>query len=239
MSELDPGAGAVTLTVGAGRGTARSLPGPASACAVLVVDIQGSFADPDELVARGVSAEGRAAVAAAIDATERLVDAARTVGAKVVWVQLIQRPEAPWHSSSFLRERPEDAEGPCTSGTPGADWYQVGPGSGEPVVTKHRYSGFIGTDLDGVLRSLGVTWVIPCGLTTECCVESTARDAFQLDYPVVMAEEASASYDLGEHASSLELLAVNFALVTRLDDLLAGLGATPSAELLLPAARGS
>lgn len=111
------------------------------------------------------------------------------------------------------------------AGTPGAEWYGITPGVDEPVVSKRRYSGFVGTDLHDVLRSLGVTWVIPCGLTTECCVESTVRDAFQLDYPVVLAEETSASYRGSEHERSLASLAVSFAVVTNLPSLLGAMRA--------------
>jgi ureidoacrylate peracid hydrolase len=63
------------------------------------------------------------------------------------------------------------------------------------VITKHRYSGFFGTDLDIILREWGVDKVIICGTTTENCCHATARDALFLNYRVVFLSDATATYD--------------------------------------------
>jgi nicotinamidase-related amidase len=216
--------GSHELLVGPERGATRELPGPPSSCAVLVVDIQRSFADPADLAANGIGPDDRARVGAAVTAVTGLVDAARQAGAHVVWIELAQRAEAPWLASAYFRQREPGEPGACMAGTPGAEWFGVEPGVGEPIVSKRRYSGFVGTDLHQVLQSLGVTWVVPCGLTTECCVESTARDAFQLDYPVIVPQDATAAYRLADHDRALELLALNFALVTDVGGLAAAWG---------------
>ena len=214
---MSGGAGAapeLVLRAGEAAGATRPLPGLPGEGALLVIDVQRSFAAPAELAANGLTTEAIRRVADSIDAAGRAVDAARAAGMAVVWVELQQRADAPWVASHWLRQRAVGEPGPCMAGTEGAEWYGLQPGPGEPRVAKRRYSGFIGTDLDAVLRSLGVTWVAACGLTTECCVESTARDAFQLDYPVVIPEDACAAYRAEDHHRALELLALNFALVT-------------------------
>ena len=63
----------------------------------------------------------------------------------------------------------------CRKGTWGADFYGVAPEPGETVVQKHRYSGFIGTDLDLILRSTGRRVLVMTGIATNGCVEATAR----------------------------------------------------------------
>jgi nicotinamidase-related amidase len=101
------------------------------------------------------------------------------------------------------------------------DWYQVAPAPDELVMVKRHYSGFQGTDLAERLRAAGVTWVVVIGLTTECCIDSTARDAFQLDFPVVLAADAMAAYVLALHDNALQVLAINAAEVTSTDELMA------------------
>jgi len=82
------------------------------------------------------------------------------------------------------------------------------------VVKKVRYSGFLGTDLDARLRALGVDTLVVAGLTTECCVDSTVRDAFDLDYHVFVAADACAAYEADLHLASLKIMALNSAILT-------------------------
>ena len=64
------------------------------------------------------------------------------------------------------------------------------------MIPKIRYSGFFGTNLDAGLRALGVDTLLVCGLTTECCVDSTVRDAFHADYHVFhRAADACGAYE--------------------------------------------
>ncbi len=49
-------------------------------------------------------------------------------------------------------------------------------------IDKVRYSSFCGTDLDRLLRSQGVERVVVCGFMTNCCCDSAARHAHDLDY---------------------------------------------------------
>jgi nicotinamidase-related amidase len=82
------------------------------------------------------------------------------------------------------------------------------------VVRKTRYSGFVGTDLDQRLRDMGVDTLVVAGLTTECCVDSTVRDAFDLDYHVFVAADACAAYEADIHEASLKVMALNSAILT-------------------------
>src|SRR5207244_5323110 len=68
----------------------------------------------------------------------------------------------------------------------------LAPEPGDRIVSKHRYSGFFETELDGVLRGLGATHLLVTGCTTSICVESTVRDAMFRDYSCIVLEDCTA-----------------------------------------------
>ena len=94
------------------------------------------------------------------------------------------------------------------------------PHPGDTVVTKHRYSAFFGTPLDSILRRRGVRTVVVVGLTTDVCVGTTARDAFQHEYNVVTLSDCTAEVTRARHEAGLETLAARFGLVCTSDDVL-------------------
>ncbi|WP_255580417.1 cysteine hydrolase family protein [Caulobacter sp. D5] len=194
--------------------------------ALLVVDMQVDFAAPDGVIGRfGVDLS---AVGAALDAAGRLVEAARAAGAPVVFVGLETTPQT---DAPTLLERmrrrggdPEIERAICRAGTPGADFYGPVPGPSELVVRKPRYSAFVGTDLDARLRARGVDTLVVCGLTTECCVDSTVRDAFHRDYHVFVASDACAAYEPDLHEGALKSLGLSFALLETTSEIRAAWG---------------
>ncbi|MCU1459157.1 MAG: nicotinamidase-like amidase [Actinomycetia bacterium] len=197
----------------------RAAPGPASEAAVLVVDIQRGFADPELLP--WVPPESIGEIDAAIRSANRLVAAARGAGVPVVWVRLVQHRESPWHASDWFRGYEGDEHGPCVAGTGSVDWFGVAPGDGELVVDKHRYNGFLDTPLESMLREMGVTWFVACGLSTECCVESTVRGGFELGFRAVVAADACAAWPPELHTGALRSMAANYALVADVDAIVA------------------
>jgi nicotinamidase-related amidase len=116
---------------------------------------------------------------------------------------------------------PEIAGGLCRVGTPGADFVGPRPLAGDTVIAKLRYSGFHRTGLDAALKQLGVDTLVVGGLTTECCVDCTVRDAFHLDYHVFVATDACATYDANLHEGALKSLELNCAILTSADDVAA------------------
>jgi nicotinamidase-related amidase len=199
------------------RAQLRHLATPARVPALLVVDVQRDFADPGHLGALSLTDATLAAVDAAVTHTAHLVDTARQLGVPVVWVELGSDPARPWKASGWLRggdyDAPMGEDEPCVVDTPGAQWYRVRPAEGEPRVVKRGYSGFVGTDLDTRLRVAGCDWLTVAGLTSECCVQATAQDALQLDWPVVVARDATAAYDPAVHEAALAQLALNVAVL--------------------------
>ena len=183
--------------------------------ALVIIDMQVDFASPEG--ALGKAGVDMSVAQPALAAAERLAEGARASGAPVVFVglQTARETDSPaWRER--MRRRGGDAEsdsGLCRAGTPGADFVGPRPLPGEPVVAKARYSGFHDTDLDEVLKGLGVDTLVVCGLTTECCVDGTVRDAFHRDYHVFIATDACAAYDPAVHAAALTSLELNCAIL--------------------------
>lgn len=189
----------------------RADPRPERA-ALLVVDVQRDFCDPSvsrfDMDQDVVDAVKRAATVAA-----GLADAARDLGVHVVWIRLERRSDNMWPASDWLFDRSEDGWAPCLAGTAGADWFVVEPGDEDTIVTKSRHSAFHGTDLAERLRARGVATVAVCGITTDCCVESTVRDAYQADLPPLVVADACAAHDPARHENALEIMATHVARV--------------------------
>lgn len=181
--------------------------------ALLVIDVQHDFAAPEQLAEWGVSPASIRSVADAVTRCAELVEAARAAGVPVIWVELASDPATPWRASTWLRTGALDgADTPiCAIDSPGAQWWGLTPREGEARVRKRTYSGFVDTELHAILQSNGTGWLAIAGLTTECCVLSTAFDAAHRDYPVVVADDATAAYTDELHAGALEILRLNVA----------------------------
>ena len=89
------------------------------------------------------------------------------------------------------------------------------------VVPKRRYSGFFHTDLDLLLKELGVDTVILTGLHAHMCVRHTAADAYQLGYGIVVAKDATDSFTEEDYLYGIKYLKeVYGAEITDVDSLL-------------------
>jgi len=104
--------------------------------------------------------------------------------------------------------------GHCIEGTwDGEIISELNPETNDYVVKKHRFSGFYNTQLEDVLRSLGIKRLVVTGIATNVCVESTIRDAFYRDYNVFVPREATASYTAEEEQGAFGNFQFAFARV--------------------------
>ena len=88
------------------------------------------------------------------------------------------------------------------------------------VVPKRRYSSFFHTDLDLLLKELGVDTVILTGLHAHMCVRHTAADAYQLGYDVVVAKDATDSFTEEDYLYGIKYLKETYgAKITDVDTL--------------------
>jgi nicotinamidase-related amidase len=72
---------------------------------------------------------------------------------------------------------------------------EIEPADGDIVVEKQHYSGFVETELDSVLKSLGARDLFLVGFDARICVAATATDALSHDYRVFVVREAVATTD--------------------------------------------
>jgi nicotinamidase-related amidase len=182
--------------------------------ALLVIDVQVDFAAPDgALAGTGVD---MSAVESAIDRMEEVIAVARSRGMCIVFLRVITSPETDSEAVKRFNQRrglPPATRQICRSGERGIDYYRVRPEARDLEISKLLYSGFHGTRLDEILHAQGVGSVLIVGLTTECCVDSTARDAFHFGFDVFVVSDACAAYETAMHASALDSLSRNCALL--------------------------
>ena len=158
--------------------------------AILVVDMLNDFVYGALTCERGK---------AIVPATAELLDAARQKGVPVIFcndahIKDIDRELALWGDHAI-------------AGTPGAEVIpELKLAESDYVVPKRRYSGFFQTDLDILLRELGVKTVVMTGLHTHMCVRHTSADAYSLGYDVVVAKEATDSFTEEDYIGGLAFL---------------------------------
>lgn len=210
-----------------------------SRTAVIVVDMQHDFGSPGGMFDRaGIDISS---IRRAVAPTRRVLDAARDAGIPVVHIRMAHAADLSntglLHSPHWLKHLPSRVgeSVPAPDGTASrilvdGTWNteilpELEPQDGEPVVTKHRYSGFFETNLDETLKSLGADHLVVTGCTTSVCVESTVRDAMFRDYSCLVLEDCTAEpigADLARtnHEASLLVIQTLFGWVSSSQDLL-------------------
>jgi ureidoacrylate peracid hydrolase len=181
--------------------------------ALLLIDMQVDFAADDGACARQ-GHDVRAAQAAVARATA-LADAARQAGVRCIFVRLLSRRggETPMLKEWQARRGHGDDAPLCEEGTRGAAFIGPQPLAGDEIISKTRYSAFTGTGLAALLRGHGIDTLVLAGLTTECCIDTSARDAFENDFHVVIATDAVAAYEPALHRAALKALEINLAIL--------------------------
>lgn len=80
---------------------------------------------------------------------------------------------------------------------------ELAPADDEIWLPKSSSSVFVSTNIDYLLRNLGIRQLIICGLVTDQCVESAIRDACDLGYLVTQVTDACTTYSGERHENSL------------------------------------
>jgi nicotinamidase-related amidase len=184
-----------------------------SAC-LLVIDMQNEFLDDDGRVffhyARDI-----------VPNVKRLIHACRRASIPVIFTGHVHE-DAGVDGGMTAEWWPQIASGESfVKGTRGVQIYdRIKPRKNEKVIWKHRYSAFYETDLEIMLRGLGVTDLIITGVLTNVCCESTARDAFFRDYRIFFMADATAASEPEFQVATLKTLAYAFAYITTTESIL-------------------
>ena len=156
--------------------------------ALLVVDMQNCFV-ADSPIAAPLGTE----VARRLN---RLTAACRQAGLPVIWTRHVVRPDG--SNTGLLGELiPPVAAGIINDDAPTAALHplmDVRPGN--VVVGKPRFGSFYGTDLEVILRSRGINTIILGGISTNVCVDTTAREASVREFRVLFLSDGTASFGL-------------------------------------------
>ena len=155
--------------------------------AILVIDMQNDFVKPGAVLCVDGALK-------TIPDINKLIEYGRSKNWKVIWIMRAHDPsglnvDAP-RIPLFVNGKP----GYCVPGTEG---YQLADGlkpeKEDFIVQKYRNSAFFGTQLDMILRRMGVKTVVLCGTQYPNCVRGTANDAMSYDYETIVDTDASSA----------------------------------------------
>ncbi len=147
----------------------------------------------------------------------RLAENFRAAGAKVVLVNVAFAKDF----GDAVRVPVDQPFAPPAGGLP-ADWAELVDGLAQPGdirVTKRNWGAFYGTDLDVQLRRRGIKTIVLGGIATNFGVESTAEQAWERGYEVVIAEDATSSRSAELHAFSIGTMLPRMSRVMKAADI--------------------
>lgn len=191
------------------RDVGRDVPIDRSHAALLLIDLQNYSLDPNGGAYRGLSDAERDSRyrnffdrigSTLLPNASRLIAASRAAGVEVIYT-VMESLTGDGRDASLdykisglaIPKGSRDAQIP----------HVVFPGADEIVIPKTSSSVFISTNLDYVLRNLGVRSLVIAGVLTDQCVDSAVRDACDLGYRVTLATDACATHSAERQASSL------------------------------------
>jgi maleamate amidohydrolase len=188
-----------------------------SSPAVLVIDFSCGFTDPECALGAEMTAE--------VEATRRLLDAAREKGLPVVFTTIGFEPSLT-DGGLWLQKVP--SLGDLQLGGP---WVEIDPRldrrESETVIVKKGASAFFGTNLVAVLNALGVDTVVLCGATTSGCIRATAIDLLQYGWPTIVPRECVADRAQAPHEANLFDIQAKYADVVPVEQALEYLESVP------------
>ncbi len=214
-----------------------------SSTAVIVVDMQNCFVRNGgyfDLAGHDISG-----IQNIIGPCRQIITSMRKKGGRIIYLQMGCSPDlsdvAPQDSPGFhksggldlIKRRPDLRDKLYIYGTWGADIIEeLKPHKKDIIVRKQRYDGFFRTNLDIILRRLGIRHLFFIGTATNICVESTLRHAFFLDYfPILVSDAVSQrGPSITQQATVLNVQST-FGWVTTSKDILYGIGHTKKMPL--------
>jgi maleamate amidohydrolase len=178
--------------------------------AVLVVDFSCGFTDPECTLGADMTHQ--------VEATRRLLDAARAKGLPVIFTTIGYEASLK-DGGLWLQKVPALGELQI-----GERWVEIDPRleprTDETIVLKKGASGFFGTNLVSILVSQQVDSVILCGATTSGCVRATAIDLLQYGFPTIVPRECVADRAQAPHDANLFDINAKYADVVSLEEAL-------------------
>lgn len=195
----------------------------------VVIDMQNAFAEPG----------GELEVPECRDIIPNInaISAAlAAAGGHNIFVKFVVDDETPKSWSTWLTyfctaERGDRAKALFAPGAQGGDIVAaIDVRPDDAIVPKSRFSAFVpgSSELHALLRARGIDTLIITGTVTNCCCESAARDAMQLDYRVIFAADGTAALSDADHNATLNNMVSIFADVMTTEEIVGFIGAAPA-----------
>jgi ureidoacrylate peracid hydrolase len=191
--------------------------------ALLVIDMQDAFCAPG----------GPAEVPASRDIVapiNGLTAELRDLGVTVIWVlhsntRIGAKSDWEIFFNAFVADevRHKTLDGLATERQ--SVWSALETAPADVTILKNRYSAFIpgSSNVERILRGMGIDTVLIAGTKTNVCCESSARDAMMLDFKVVLVEDCCVALSDDEHRAALENVIQQFGDVMTAEEVLARL----------------
>jgi nicotinamidase-related amidase len=147
-----------------------------------------------------------------------LAERFRNAKATVVLVNVAFSPGG----ADMLRQ-PVDQARPIPAGGLPAGWNEFPPGlmqSGDLQITKRQWGAFYGTELDLQLRRRGIRTIVLGGVATQIGVESTARQAYEHGYELLIVKDATTSSDAEGHEMSMKHIMPRLGRIVQSSDIM-------------------
>jgi ureidoacrylate peracid hydrolase len=194
---------------------------PSAHTALLVIDVQNDYAHHDGWF--GSRGYDLTQVDATLPRIVTLIDGARASGVPVLYTRNWHRPEtdSPAMVAHLERGGMTQQSRPALAESWGAQLIDaIEPRAGEEIVNKFRYDAFLGTNLEYLLRARSIDTVVCAGVTTNVCVESTARAAYMRDFHVFLVDDGCAAYDRATHDAGVRNIGRSFGQIAHVDDVI-------------------
>ena len=183
--------------------------------ALLVIDLQNDFCHADGFCSNSTGAD-ISRVRTIIPSIQKVIDWARTHGILVIYTRESHKPDLS-DATACKKLRYNNAGYPLgTLGKMGRFLIQgeqgcalideLQPLNTELQIDKPAQSVFIGTNLEEILHQHNITHLLFTGVTTECCVLGSYRQASDLGFYGLLLEDCCAAYSDREHQAAIEVL---------------------------------
>lgn len=179
-------------------------------CALLVIDMQDEFVKP------GWTPYWVPAATRQVPAVARLIHDARALDIPVVFTVFSRTHgylDRPASGGVMPNRYPELGVDQSAWFVEGNVWQELAPLPGDLVLHKPSYGAFYDTPLETILRNLARDTVIVCGTLTNYCCGTTARQAYERGFKVVVGSDVTATDDPDMQEAELMVLRKGFARV--------------------------
>ena len=158
-----------------------------------------------------------------IDNFVRLVAHCRQVGTPLIYITTYRRPD-----NADAPKTVADVGGgggvPMLEGTPAVEVIdELAPQPGDYLVVKPRFSAYYGTNVEGILKSLGTETILVGGISTQRSVEGTARDAKNRDTQCVVVSDCCTAGEIDVHEMTINHVLPLLVQVRNTDEVIAAL----------------